>query len=113
MRIYIKKELRKNSTDRYQYISVDNPFAFDHDKVILAGIERIRNKINYTDIVFHLMPEFFTLKELQQVYEVILGKKLLDPAFRRIITNKVCKTERMKTGEGHRPSSLYRYKNEC
>ena len=57
-----------------------------------------------------MMPEYFTLGELQQVYEVILGKKLLDPAFRRIIATKVEKTKKMKTGGGHRPSYLFRYK---
>ncbi len=109
----IKKEKRKGSIDRYNFISKDNKYlAFDHDKVILAGIERIKNKINYTDIVFNMMPEYFTLGELQQVYEVILNKKLLDPAFRRIIANKVEKTEKMKKGEGHRPSYLFRYKKK-
>ena len=107
----IKKELRKKTTDRYDYIIKENEdLAFDHARVILAGIERIKNKVNYTDVVFNMMPEYFTLGELQQVYEVILNKKLLDPAFRRIIANKVEKTERMKTGEGHRPSYLFRYK---
>ena len=108
----IEKKLREKSTDRYDFISIDNQkLAFDHDRVILAGIERLKNKINYTDIVFNMMPEYFTLGDLQQVYEVILNKKLLDPAFRRIIKNKVIKTERIKKGEGHRPSYLYRYNN--
>ena len=57
-----------------------------------------------------MMPELFTLGELQQVYEVILGKKLLDQAFRRIIAYKVEKTDKMRTGGGHRPSYLYKYK---
>ena len=57
-----------------------------------------------------MMPTYFTLGELQQVYEVILNKKLLDPAFRRIIADKVEKTNKMKTGEGHRPSYLFKYK---
>ena len=57
-----------------------------------------------------MMPEYFTLGELQQVYEVILGRKLLDPAFRRIISSKVEKTEKVKTGGGHRPSVLFKYK---
>ena len=73
---------------------------------------QIKNKINYTDIVFNMMPEYFTLGELQQVYEVILGKKLLDPAFRRIIANKVEVTDKMKTGEGHRPSKLFKYRGK-
>ena len=108
----IKKVLRERTTDRYQFVTVENQsLAFDHDLVILAAIERIKNKANYTDIIFNMMPEYFTLGELQQVYEVILNKKLLDPAFRRIIANKVEKTEKMKTGEGHRPSYLFRYKH--
>ena len=56
-----------------------------------------------------MMPRYFTLGELQQVYEIILGKKLLDPAFRRMISNKVRKTDKMKTGGGHRPSALFEY----
>ena len=107
----ITKKLRDKTTDRYDFITKENnSIAFDHDHVILAGIERIRNKVNYTDIVFNMMPEYFTLGELQQVYEVILNKKLLDPAFRRIIADKVEKTSKMKTGEGHRPSFLFKYK---
>ena len=72
-----------------------NEYREKDDKILLAQvldkIEAVdsRNKIEYTDIVFNMMPEYFTLGELQQVYEVILGKKLLDPAFRRIIANKV------------------------
>ena len=58
------------------------------------------------------MPEYFTLGELQQVYELILGRKLLDPAFRRIIADKVEKTDKMRTGGGHRPSVLFRYKSK-
>ena len=109
----IKKELREKTTDRYRFVSLKNDdLAFDHALVILAGIERLRNKLNYTDIVFNMMPEYFTLGELQQVYEVILNKKLLDPAFRRIIANKVVKTNKMKTGEGHRPSALFKYKRK-
>ena len=88
----------------------NDKLAFDHPLVILAGIERLKNKIEYTDIVFNMMPEYFTLGELQQVYEIILGKKLLDPAFRRIIADKVEKTDKMKTGGGHRPSVLFKYK---
>ena len=109
----ITKTLRKLSTDRYDFTIKENTsIAFDHPLVIASGIERIKNKINYTDIVFNMMPKYFTLGELQQVYEVILGKKLLDPAFRRIIAGKVEKTDKMKTGGGHRPSHLYKYKKE-
>ena len=78
----VKKTLREKTTDRYEY----------------------------TDIVFNMMPKYFTLGELQKVYEVILNKKLLNPAFRRIIANKVEETDEMKTGGGHRPSRLFKYR---
>ena len=108
----VRKKLIKKTTDRYKFIEEKNDkIAFDHTLVILAGLERLRNKIEYTDVVFNMMPELFTLGELQQVYEVILNKKLLDPAFRRIIADKVVKTEKLKTGQGHRPSYLFRYNN--
>lgn len=107
----VQKKLVEKTTARYQYNVLKNDFlAFDHAQVILTGISRLKNKIEYTDIVFNMMPEYFTLGELQQVYEVILDKKLLDPAFRRIIANKVEKTDKVQTGGGHRPSYLFRYK---
>lgn len=107
----IEKELISETTKKYKYKTIKNEnIAFDHDKIILTGIERMKSKIKDTDIVFNMMPEYFTLGELQQIYEVILDKKLLDPAFRRIIADKVEKTDKMiKTG-GHRPSVLFRYK---
>jgi ADP-ribose pyrophosphatase YjhB (NUDIX family) len=107
----IKKIKSEQTTNKYEYIiNENNQLAFDHPLVIIKGIERLKNKINYTDIVFNMMPEYFTLGELQQVYEAILGKKLLDPAFRRIIAGKVEKTDKIKTGGGHRPSVLFKYK---
>ena len=106
----IKKTLKEKTTDRYKYDIVENDYlAFDHPLVITTGISRLKNKIKYTDIVFNMMPEYFTLGELQQVYEVILGKKLLDPAFRRIIAKKTVKTDKVRTGGGHRPSVLFKY----
>ena len=109
----VGKVLREKTTDRYSYNIISNEkLAFDHPQVIVSGISRLKNKLTYTDIVFNMMPEHFTLGELQQVYEVILNKKLLDPAFRRIIADKVEKTDKVKTGGGHRPSALFRYKNK-
>jgi len=82
--------------------------AFDHAAVIKMGIMRLRNKIEYTDIAFGMMPREFTLGELQQVYEVVLDRKLLAAAFRRTIKDKIKDTGKMQTGFGHRPSKLYR-----
>ena len=113
LKFKIKKTLREKTTDLYQFEILENDsLAFDHPLVIWTGIERLKSKINYTDVVFNMMPEYFALGDLQQVYEVILNKKLLDPAFRRIIADKVEKTDKVKTGAGHRPSALFRYKKK-
>ena len=107
----IKRVLKEHTTDRYAFSVLENNYlSFDNPLVIVSGMERLKNKLLYTDIVFNMMPKLFTLGELQKVYEVILGKKLLDPAFRRVIKDKVEETDEFKTGEGHRPSKLFKYK---
>ena len=88
----------------------NDKLAFDHALVIATGIERLRNKINYTDIVFHMMPPEFTISELQEVYELILGKKLLPAAFRRTISEKLEDTGKMTSNAGHRPSRIFRFR---
>jgi ADP-ribose pyrophosphatase YjhB (NUDIX family) len=107
----MRKIIVNKTTNRYKYEVIENNYlAFDHATVICEGISRLKNKIEYTDIVFNMMPEEFALGELQQVYEVILGKKLLDPAFRRVIADKVVKTNHVKKDAGHRPSVLFCYR---
>lgn len=102
--------------DEYGVISykeIENEYlAFDHLLSIVTSINRLKNKVEYSDIVFHMMPKYFTLKELQLVYEAILNKKLLDPVFRREIAHKVKKTNKSKNDGGHRPSSLYMYNSK-
>jgi len=86
-----------------------NSIAFDHAKIIHYGIERLRNKLEYTDIAFRLMPERFTLTQLQQVYETILDTELLKANFRRKIADMVTETNEFTKDAGHRPSKLYKY----
>ena len=89
---------------------IESPdIAFDHAKIIEYGLERLRNKIEYTDIAFNLMPDLFTLTELQQVYEVILGRELLKANFRRKIADMVIETNKYTRDSGHRPSKLFRF----
>lgn len=83
--------------------------AFDHLLMLQYAIERLRGKVEYTDIIFNLMPPLFTLSELQRVYEIILGKELLAAAFRRKIADSVTETDEYTKDAGHRPSRLYRY----
>lgn len=90
-------------------VIVSNGIAFDHAEMIQYAVERLRNKIEYTDIAFNLMPELFTLSELQQVYEVTLGKELLAAAFRRKIADMVMETNQYTKDAGHRPAKLFRF----
>lgn len=83
--------------------------AFDHAKIIDYALERLKNKIEYTPIAFSLLPKYFTLSELQSIYEVILGKQLTKPNFRRDIAPMVIETERKADKGGHRPAKYFKY----
>ncbi len=109
----ISKKLKEHTTDRYKFGEIKRGLLKENIGVILmSAFERLRNKINYTDIVFNMMGNKFTLKELQSVYEVIENKELLDAAFRRIIADKVEETDEFLTGVGCRPSKIYKYKEK-
>ena len=112
LKFSVRKTLLSKTTRNYEYHKEKSVLAFDHESVIVCGMDRIRNKVKDTDIIFNLLPKYFTLGELQRIYEVILGKKLLDPAFRRIIKDKVVKTDNIRSDGGHRPSILYTYKED-
>ena len=86
--------------------------AFDHARILAYAFERLRGKLNYTDLALHLMPEYFTLTQLQQVYEVVLDRELPAAAFRRKAAPLVAETENYTENEGHRPSRLYRKNQE-
>lgn len=104
--------VKTTSTSTEYKIVSNNGLAFDHAKIIACAIERLRGKVNYTDIALHLMPKLFTLTELQQVYEVIMDKELLKAAFRRKVADLVAETDHYTENAGHRPSRLYRRKLE-
>lgn len=105
----VKKQCYKNGTSRTEYqVLENNGLAFDHAHIITLAIERLRGKIEYTDVSFHLMPEKFTLTELQNVYETVLDTELLSANFRRKIAGKVEETEEYAQNAGHRPSKLFR-----
>ena len=82
-------------------------FGFDHYHIIQTALERLRSKILYTNIIFNLLPTEFTLTQLQNVYEIILGKKDQAANFRRKIIDLVQGTGRLTSDKGHRPAELY------
>lgn len=107
--IKLQKTMEGKVTKIEREIVESEGLAFDHGKIIEYGIERLRNKIEFTDIAFHLMPELFTLTELQQVYEIILDIELLKANFRRKIADMVIETNEYTKDAGHRPSKLFKY----
>ncbi len=109
----VKKITIDNKTKEYEYEIINkSDLAFDHELIIVKGIMDLRNKVESTDIVFNLMPELFTIGQLKQVYELLLGKELVNSAFRRVIAPKIVETGEMVRTGGHRPSVLCRYNEE-
>ena len=84
--------------------------AFDHARILNYALERLRNKLEYTTVGFQLLPEKFTLTELQEVYEAILGKQLDKRNFRRKLSLlKILKPLPEYRRGGQRPAQLYRF----
>jgi 8-oxo-dGTP diphosphatase len=71
------------SAARWWPVADHPPLAFDHREILAYAVERLRNKLEYTTVGFQLLPPKFTLTQLQQVYEAILGRALDKRNFRR------------------------------
>jgi 8-oxo-dGTP diphosphatase len=87
------------------------PLAFDHADVLGTAIQRIRGKLDYAPIGFQLLPERFTLRQLQQVHETVLGQALNKDSFRRrmLATGLLEATGERQRDVDHRPAALYRF----
>ncbi len=90
------------------------PLAFDHADILAYALRRLRYKLEYTALAFQLLPETFTLTELQEAYEHILGEKLDKRNFRRkvLVANILEKTSYVRSG-AHRPARLYRFRPDA
>jgi 8-oxo-dGTP diphosphatase len=88
--------------------------AFDHAAILAYALQRLRYKLEYTAVGFELLPEVFTLSELQTAYEIILGEQLDKRNFRRKILSAdvIEETGDYRTGEG-RPAKLYRFRADA
>ena len=85
--------------------------AFDHQDIVDYAHQRLRYKLEYTSVGFQLLPDEFTLTQLQRAYEIVLDEPLDKRNFRRkILTAGVIEEtgEKTKEGEG-RPARLYHY----
>lgn len=95
-----------------EWFPVNNvpPLAFDHKHILEYAVERLRNKLEYTTVGFQLLPQKFTLSELQSVYEAILGRRLDKRNFRRrIALLAILKPLREWQRTGRKPAQLFRF----
>lgn len=87
------------------------PLAFDHADMIGMAVKRIRGKLDYTPIGFQLLPRAFTLRDLQDVHEVVRGEVLNKDSFRRrmLAGGLLEATGEHEREAAHRPAELYRF----
>lgn len=87
--------------------------AYDHRKIIRNAVERLRAKLGYTNIVYSLLSDQFSLGELQKTYEIILEKKLDKRNFRKKILSLdlIKKTGKKRSGMPNRPADLFQFKS--
>ncbi len=85
--------------------------AYDHPRVIHYAVQRLRWKLEYTNVAWSLLPRAFTLSDLQIVYEAILGRSLDKRNFRKkvLALKLVASTGRRRHVGAHRPATLYRF----
>jgi 8-oxo-dGTP diphosphatase len=86
------------------------PLAFDHADLLRLGLEHLRRRAGESPLVFELLPQTFTLSELQALYEAILGRELDRRNFRRKVREADFLAPAAGTRQGaHRPARLYRF----
>jgi hypothetical protein len=88
--------------------------ALDHRRILATGIARLRTKIKYRPVFFELMPDSFTLFQLQRTVEALAGRRLHKQNFRRLIDaqNLVEETGAVATETGGRPAKLFRFRGD-
>jgi len=107
-------EIRASTdAEEVQFFSVNKlvNVAFDHNKIISYALKRLKWKFEYTTVAFSLLPEKFTLTQLQELYENIFQKKLDKRNFRKkILSLNILEEEELMKEVSHRPPQLYSLK---
>jgi 8-oxo-dGTP diphosphatase len=85
--------------------------AFDHGQIVETALTRLRAKLGYTSVAYALLPPEFTLTELQNVYELILGRELDKRNFRKkmLSVGLLEGLEKQRRGGAHRPAQLFQF----
>lgn len=111
--IVSEKSTRKGHNHVSSYQIVDSgELGFDHAKIIVQSLLELRDMMEYDlRIAFDLLPESFTLAQLQSTIEKVTDKKFLSANFRRKASDYVEETGEVIEGYGHRPAMLFRVKS--
>ncbi|MGB9775889.1 MAG: NUDIX hydrolase [Anaerolineae bacterium] len=98
---------------RWWSVSDLPPLAFDHSHILACALERLRQQLKCFTVIPELLPDLFTLSELQAIYEAILGEKLDGRRFRRrvLAAGILQETGEYRRDRG-RPAQLYRFRSE-
>jgi 8-oxo-dGTP diphosphatase len=85
--------------------------VFDHNEILSKGFERLQNQVRFHPIGFELLPEKFTLTQLQTLYESVLGKELDKRNFRKKILSMdlIIKLNESQVGVAHRAARLFKF----
>lgn len=95
-------------------ITIGMSMRFDHRRILATAMGRLRGKLKYRPVIFELMPDSFTLLELQRTVEAIAGVHLHKQNFRRLVATSglVENTGTLSTQTGGRPAQLFRFRRE-
>jgi hypothetical protein len=109
-----RRDGRQAALARRVLPDLGEPMRFDQRRILATAIARLRAKLKYRPVVFELMPEAFTLTELQSTVEAISGRHLHKQNFRRLVesTALVEPTGQSSTTTGGRPAALFRFRRE-
>ena len=110
-RVELRAFARNGSSARWCAVTRLPALAFDHTQIVGYALERLQNKVNYTSVAFQLLPRTFTWRELQQAYEIILGKSLDKRNFRKkMLQLGILRDTGEQRVEGRqRPARLYAF----
>jgi hypothetical protein len=91
---------------------VREKLAFDHTDILKAAVLRLRGKVEYTSLPAFLMPQAFTLTELQKTYEALLGRPIEKKSFRtRVLATDLLEEVARRKQAANRPAQMYQLRN--
>lgn len=105
---------RREVRPEAETLGLGRAMGFDHRRIVATALSRLRGKIKYRPVVFELLPESFTLLQLQRVVEALAGHRLHKQNFRRLVDRGglVEGTGQLAAGTSGRPAELFRFRRD-